>query len=138
MSDQFAAALRAWADKVNGNLDGLARQTCQETAQRAVGATPVDTGFLRGNWQPSIGEMKVVEPAPAAGGDIALVCAGIKAGDVFYMTNNTAYAKRLEYGFEGKDSLGREYHQAGRYFVRDTVAQWPSIVEQIARELGAQ
>lgn len=138
MSD-FEAALSAWYDKVEGQIDALARQSCQETASEVVKATPVDTGFLRANWQPSIGDMKVTEPKiGGSGADIALVCSGLKAGDTFHMMNNVAYAKRLEYGFEGKDSLGREYHQAGRYYVRDTVARWPQIVETVAKGLGAQ
>lgn len=136
----FIAGLEAWASKVGEQADALARQTCQETAERVHAATPVDTGNLRGNWQPSIGgvptEPQDSAPADAALADISLVCAGIKAGAVFHMANNAAYARRLEYGFVGTDSLGRTYNQAGRYYVRDTVAKFREIVDEVAADLG--
>jgi hypothetical protein len=61
--------------------------------------------------------------------------ADMKAGDVFHMRNNAAYARRLEYGFVGPDSLGRVYNQAGRYYVSDTIKRWPLIVAAVAKDL---
>lgn len=135
---EFAAKIRKWAEQLDNDLNALARQSCQEVSAQVVQATPVDTGFLRGNWQPSIGEMATTAPEAGKAPDYTAVASDIECGDIFYMTNNTAYAKRLEYGFEGKDSLGREYHQAGRYYVRDTLSKWPEIVSGVARELGAE
>ena len=135
----FRAALGKWADKVGEQADGLARQVCQEMGYRVVLATPVDTGFLRGMWQPTIGDVASFAPKAvnmAAGPDVSLVCAGIKAGDVFNMANGTAYARRLEYGFVGKDSLGRTYNQVGRYYVRDTVAKFREVVDEAAAGMG--
>jgi hypothetical protein len=40
----------------------------------------------------------------------------------------------LEFGFVGTDSLGREYHQAGRAWVRLAQQQWPQIVARTAAE----
>ncbi len=134
---EFKAALGAWAAKVGKQADGLARQVCQETAYRTLVATPVDTSNLRGNWQPSIGGYSLgVKDGVGIEPDVSLVCAGVKAGDVFYMVNNAAYARRLEYGFVGEDSLGRHYNQQGRYFVRDTVAKYREIVTMCAADLG--
>lgn len=135
---EFKAALAEWADKVGAQADALARQVCQETGFRVVKNTPIDTGFLRGSWQPSIGEImtSAKEAVTDSVADVALVCTGIKAGDVFYMTNNAAYARRIEYGFVGQDSLGRHYNQPPRYFVRDTVAKYREIVTMTAKDLG--
>lgn len=135
---EFSAKLQQWAERVGNDVTALARQACQEVSSQVVQATPVDTGFLRGNWQPSIGQMAGAIPEAGKAANYALISADIKPGDVYYMTNATAYAMRLEYGFEGKDSLGREYHQAGRYYVRDTVANWPQIVESLSKELEAK
>ena len=135
----FRAALDKWAKKVGDQADALARQVCQEMGYRAVLATPVDTGFLRGMWQPTIGAWATEPPKAvnmAAGPDVSLVCSGIKAGDVFNMANGAAYARRIEYGFVGQDSLGRTYNQMGRYFVRDTVAKFREVVDEAARDLG--
>lgn len=135
---EFKAALASWADKVGEQADALARQVCQETGFRVVYHTPLDTGFLRGSWQPSLGAIQTGDKAAASDSiaDVALVCTGIKAGDVFYMTNNASYARRIEYGFVGQDSLGRHYNQPPRYFVRDTVAKYREIVTMSAQDLG--
>lgn len=42
----------------------------------------------------------------------------------FVVGNNTARAKRLEYGFVGKDSLGREYHQPPYPSMRPALWYW--------------
>lgn len=141
-SRAFRANLSEWVKKVGNQADALARQVCQETSERVVENTPVDTGFLRGSWQPMIGKEALTGVVPAATGgaypppDVSLICAGIKAGDVYTMLNGAAYAKRLEYGFEGPDSLGRVYHQAGRYYVRDVVVNFDAIVAGEAAKLG--
>lgn len=139
---EFTARLGAWAAKVDDGLAALARQVCQETSVRVVTATPVDTGFLRGSWQPSIGglaqaESSVADPGGAkAQADIALTCTGLKIGDTYYMVNNASYARRLEYGFVGEDALGRTYNQTGRFYVRDAVAKFEQIVDSVAADLG--
>lgn len=128
---QFTADLGAWAKKAGDKLDALARQACQEISYKVVYQTPVDTGFLRSSWQPSIGTPKSAQGAIGAQakplGDVALVCAGVKAGDIFWMTNNARYAKFVEYGTS---------KMAGRFYVTDTTSQWNSVVQKVAKELG--
>ena len=107
-----------------------------------VEATPVKTGFLRGSWYASIGE-----PEPTAGAAdpsgaatvsaLNLVAAEIVPGEVYYVMNGAAYAARVEYGFVGKDSLGREYNQAPRAFVRGTVARAKLLAEAAAERVAA-
>jgi hypothetical protein len=138
---QFNADLSAWANKAQAKLDGLVRQTCQEISENTVKDTPVDTGFLRGSWQPSIGAPAAAKGALDQSGakalaDIGLVVSGVKAGDRFFLVNNAAYARRLEYGFVGEDSLGRTYNQQGRFFVTRNVKRWPLIVRRMAKVLG--
>jgi hypothetical protein len=57
---------------------------------------------------------------------------------MFWMLNATVYAKRLEYGFVGTDSLGRYYNQPGRFFVTDTCKRWPQIVQKVTSDLGVK
>lgn len=128
---QFNADLGAWAKKAGDKLDALARQVTQEVSFRVVNATPVDTGFLRSSWQPSIGTPKAAQGAIGAQakplGDVSLVCAGVKAGDIFWMTNNARYAKFVEYGTS---------KMTGRFYVTDTASQWKSVVQKVVQELG--
>lgn len=130
----FRVKIGEWAKATQSQLEGIARQTCMEMAERAVRATPVDTGFLRGSWQPAINapELKEGSPDPSGAQSIAEVMAvgnGIKPGDRFYMMNNASYAKFVEYGTS---------KMAGRFYVQSVVKQWPQIVKQVAAELGVK
>ena len=138
----FTLALQQWSARFKGDMDALARQTCQSISLGVVIDTPLDTGFLKSSWQPSIGAPELTEGAALGDGAgaraasaVGLVCAGIKAGDTYFMVNNAKYARRLEFGFVGKDKLGREYNQMGRYFVSDNMARAPYVVEQLTQEL---
>lgn len=133
-------ALAAWAAKVGNDLEALGRQACQEIAYRVVMNTPWDTGWLRGSWQPSFDGSTTkgaLDPSGAgANAKISLVAADLVPGQVFYMLNNAAYALRLEYGFVGEDSLGRVYNQPGRFYVTEVVKAWPTIVSDVAADIG--
>lgn len=144
---QFKLDLDAWSALTRQQLTALARQSIMEIAERVVTTTPFDTGFLQSSWQPSLnvlprptdddgGRSGVSSADPLA--RIGIVVQGLEAGDTFYLVNNARYAMRLEFGFVGPDALGRVYNQPGRYWVTRAVAQWPTIVEQTARDLGFQ
>lgn len=140
-SKTFMAQIGKFAQEAPEKIDALARQTVQELAKRAVEKTPVDTGFLRGSWQPSIGEPSTEHEGKEDMGGAAVQAAvsvlipEIKAGVMVYLMNNAKYARRLEYGFVGKDSLGRNYNQAGRFYVTDTAKSWPAIVRDVLADL---
>lgn len=140
-SQEFRMGFTKWGAQTNEALDALARQTCFAIAEEVHGTTPVDTGTLKGAWQPSL-DKAVDAPsegaAPSGGGSaqITAVAAGVKAGSRFFMVNHLAYAKRIEFGFVGVDSLGRSYDQKGRYFVTTAVKRWPQIVAKVAASLG--
>lgn len=143
---QFRASLNKWAKQFSLDMDALARQTAQEMSERVVRDTPVDLGFLRSSWQPSIGSSGTVtlraapkdgSAGPPPGASIALKVSEMKAGDTYRLINNAAYAMRIEFGFVGQDSLGRNYNQKGRYFVTRNVKAWPLVVDKIAKELAS-
>lgn len=131
------ADVRQWQRRFGLQLDALARQAVQEISYRVVAATPVDTGFLRSSWQPTIG---LPAGSDASSGNpeakLAVTVNGMKAGDRFYMINNAAYAKRLEWGFVGEDKLGRRFNQNGRYFVTGQLKRWPQVVAAVAKDLA--
>ena len=141
---EFEAAITDWENRVEDDLLAVARQSCQTLAFRVLTDTNVDTGYLRGSWQPAIGEMAAAIDADKVSLDpggglgqaaLAVVIANLKLGETFYYTNNCVYAMRIEYGFVGEDSLGRYYNQAGHYFTTNNVAQWGSIVTQTVETL---
>lgn len=122
----FRLNLSKWADATQEKLDAVVRQTCQEMALNVVRDTPVDTGFLRASWQPSIG--KPAENAPGAGspGTVSLVASQMEAGQTFYMINNAEYGPFVEFGTS---------RMAPRYFVTDNVKRFRSIAGKYARIL---
>lgn len=61
---------------------------------------------------------------------VEMVIQGAEIGDTIYLGFQAAYALRMEYGFVGQDSLGRNYNQRGFGFVEKTGERWPQIVKQ--------
>lgn len=101
------------------------------------GRLPVDTGFLRASLQVSIGEaLPQLIDTPEEGsfswdaGAVMLALDGAKLSDTVLAVYTAKYARRIEYGFRGKDKLGRTYNQAGTRFVALAAQRWPQIVAQ--------
>jgi hypothetical protein len=62
----------------------------------------------------------------------------LHVGEVLIVLNPVVYARRIEYGFTGVDSLGRYYNQGGHHMVGQTMAEMPAIADAaIARVGGA-
>ena len=128
----FRAKINGWATATQAQIEGLARQTCFQMAENVVRSTPVDTGFLRGSWQPSINgpadEPGSADPSGVATiAEVMLSANGMTPGDTFYMLNNAKYARHVEYGTS---------KMAGRHYVGDNVAKWPAVVAKVAKELN--
>lgn len=104
-------------------------QDVLEDAQTPVGAggrMPVDTGNLRNSLA---SELNGGGFGPEGAGAYALTIAGMEIGDTARFAWTAAYAMRLELGFSGADSLGRNYEQPGRHFVGTAAAKFSAHVE---------
>lgn len=127
----FTAELNAWARKVPGAMDALARQVSQQMSENVIASTPVDTGFLRSSWQPSFGQPAAGQGAAGAQDKaltaVTMTVAGMKAGEVYYLTNNAEYAEHVEFGTT---------KMAGRFYVTDNVKRWPQVVASVTKDLG--
>lgn len=146
----FAADLGRWRTQTLERMQQLAQQSIQALAEEVVIKSPVLTGFFRGSWQPGLNAPPRASESNGQGenvtdptGDLTfmrlnLTINDIKIGDTFYLSNNTKYGPRLEFGFVGLDSLGRYYNQPGLFFVTSAMGKWPSIVEATAAELNAR
>lgn len=109
--------------------------SAQFIAEGIVDDTPIDTGFLRNSFMVSL------RPLPPIGTELGLssdtsAIAQAKLTDTIHMGFTAVYAMRLEYGFDGMDSLGRYYNQSGRFFVRNQVQRWPEYVNKSIRLAG--
>ena len=124
------ATLDAWTKKTEKRIDAVLKDATQSVVAVAQvsrdngGRMPVITNNLRNSLQSSI-----------AGGAFAegeashiLVAPQMKGGDLATFTWTAEYARRINSGFTGADSLGRNYSQVGAHFVEGAVDQWPAIV----------
>ena len=75
--------------------------------------------------------------AKYSGQDVGLVTAGLQLDQTVWLGYQAIYARRLNYGFVGQDSLGRNYNQAGAHFVEGAIAEWPSIVASAISKIKA-
>lgn len=105
------------------------------------GDVPVKSGNMARSVMVQEGSMpNVVEGATFAAPDIA-AAQTLEIGDTAYIGYQAIYARRVNHGFVGTDSLGRSYNQAGAGFVEKSAARWPQIVEvsigKVKQEMGS-
>lgn len=131
-----------WAGVSSDGLTALLRNSVQALAREASttipngGRVPVKTGNLARSVVVDTKEPQIIEGL--AKGNYSLGIAGIKPGDTIYIGWQAAYARRMNYGFVGADSLGRVYNQTGYGFAEATAAKWPTIVQAEAAKLGGR
>ncbi len=137
----FSAAVNDWAKETMDRFERIWKQSSQELGSIANNAVPVDTGFLRASFLASTESMPLIDAGKQNKerasfsedfGQISTVIEGAKLGQTIYLGWTAAYALRIEFGFNGKDSLGREYHQPPKAFARLAAAEWPTIVAGVA------
>lgn len=115
---KFTADIDAFVKKAGKRADAFVQTFCFDLFFDIVGTTPVDTGFLRSNWIPSL-----ETPAVGLGGPLNLGGAALsqaKYGQSVYLTNNTHYAAHVEYGTS---------RMRGRAMVRTALAKTPIIAQ---------
>lgn len=112
MADDFSVKISQWVEKAKSKSSQAAPAIVYAAAERLQELTPVVTGTLRAGWQ-------VQQVGPYE----------------WEITNNVAYARRINDGFIGKDSLGRYYDQSGYHMVEQVIAEMPAIAEKAIGEL---
>jgi hypothetical protein len=79
--------------------------------------------------------MPTTAAGPFSGSNVGAVTATLQSDQAIWIGYQAAYARRMNYGFVGADSLGRVYNQAGNYFVEGAILQWRSFVAESIREI---
>lgn len=132
-----ASQMRGWSERAKRNVGLVVRQSIQDVSRLAQtpkakgGRMPVDTGFLRNSY------MAGLNGSTSLSGPVAYeaVIAGMKMGDTFTAGWTAPYARRMEFGFVGTDSLGRTYNQPGNFFMENALMQWDAINQANAARL---
>lgn len=139
MTKSFAASVSDWARQSEARLTAVRRRSIELLAEEMTrtkpngGRVPFDTGFLYRSLVASISGMPTI--GKSSGGDIGAVTATLNNNQNVWLGYQAVYARRMNYGFVGADSLGRVYNQAGNYFVEGAIANWENIVRQAANEI---
>ncbi|MCE7028473.1 HK97 gp10 family phage protein [Jiella avicenniae] len=141
----FAAQVADWVHEVEGAIEAIYTDSVQDLLEEAQKNAPVKTGFLVNSLllsttaMPAIKETeKPADGAKYAPAEISASIIGEGFGSVLYAGYTAAYAARLEFGFEGVDTLGRVYRQSPRMFVGLAAQNWPNIVQRNAQRLSAK
>ena len=133
MVGTFAAQVGAWATKVDGAIEVIFRESCQELVATLNSLAPVDTGFLRSSLVASTTAMPMIRAAdgqvPGDLGEIVLVIAGLEPGEVLYLGYTASYGPYVAYGANGRP---------GRPWVDMTAQRWPQIVAAKSAEVRAR
>lgn len=93
-----------------GNKAGVVvRFTALELQSMMIEKSPVDTGRFKGNFQAGVGSPNLdtsSAPGSNAKGRTQAVLQGWKPGQTIFLTNNMAYAQRLENGWSKQAPSG--------------------------------
>lgn len=131
-----------WADVQQDNILAVFQRALVLLGQELIrtkgdgGNLPKVTGNLARSLLAKIGEgIAISDAKDFAGTDVGIIAATAVLGDTVSLGFQAAYAKRMNFGFVGPDSLGRVYNQSGNHFVERAINLWPSIVDQAIQEV---
>lgn len=92
------------ADRLTESVEGLITDIGEEIGRELLPATPVDTGFARANWRPSINfpsdtPVSFLDPSGQATiSRIISVAKRFRVGDTIFITNRIDYIDQLNRG----------------------------------------
>lgn len=112
MADEFDISIAKWVDRQKARKAEYVQAFGENLVTRLKEHTPVVTGNLRARWHVA----EITE-------------------DHLLIVNDAAYARRVNFGFNGKDSLGRSYHQRGSHIVEQTLVDVAEIARQTEEDL---
>ena len=130
--DQFKADTM---QKMRAVMQESIQDVCDDmqTPKAKGGRMPVDTGNLRNTLASELNGSGF----GAAGSDsYVLTIANMDPGDVARFAYTAAYARRMELGFVGEDSLGRSFNQMGNHFMGSAAARFSDHVTRNTAKLA--
>lgn len=137
----FTAQLAEFEKLTTQNLKYVASESVQDVLEAAQtpqrGISKGATSFVEGKIP--VAESDLINSLTSDGTEGAesytVAIAGYEIGDSMEFTWTAPHAMRMEMGFTGTDSLGREYNQEGRHFVGANARRFPEFVEKRAKEI---
>lgn len=137
----FAESIGKWASETPKRIEAVHKTALEKLAMEMTrtkaegGNVPYDKGNLYRSLTADPNGLPPISDQPATGSNATAVIATLSPYQPVYFGYTAAYARRMNYGLVGADSLGRVYNQPGNYFVERAVALWPQIVDEAVQEV---
>lgn len=137
----FSETIGKWASQTPERVGAVHKRALEKLAMEMTrtkaegGNVPVDTGNLYRSLVASTSGMPPTSDKPAVGSNINSVIAVLSTNQPVWFGYTAKYARRMNFGFVGADTLGRVYNQQGNHFVERAVAMWPQIVAESVQEI---
>lgn len=142
---RFSSSVDAWVMETEKRLNAVFRLSTQKVIQFMQDDVPYRDGFLRASLVVQVNQDVPKADRTASDGlgpyneaYMKVAITGAVAGDRITAGYTMVYANRLEYGFVGTDSLGRNYNQPPRGWTRKAVARWNEAVRAATAEAIAR
>lgn len=138
---KFTSQVKSFTKAAEGEMLKNFRSMCREVCKRIIMRTPVDEGWARGSWSPSVGSpvrpQKIADPTgEITTAKVDAVLATLKLGQKFYLVSYLPYIKVLEFGLypnPPKGGSGKTINgfstQAPAGMFRITLAEVPTIMK---------
>lgn len=146
MAQTFTADIQKWKNLTAAKIKKVAINSIQDTlegAQSTARGISVGGTLIEGRIPVASGDLVNSLSSQVLGGggstgaaSYTVALSGFEIGDVMRFEWSMAYARRIELGFVGTDSLGRTYEQKGWHFVGKNAARFSEFVDKNARLVG--
>ncbi len=137
----FTAQLAEFEKLTTQNLKYVASESVQDVLEAAQtpqrGISKGATSFVEGKIPVAVSDLinSLTSVGTEGAESYTVAIAGYEIGDSMEFAWTAPHAMRMEMGFTGTDSLGREYNQEGRHFVGVNARRFPEFVEKRAKEV---
>lgn len=137
----FLSAVNKWTRETEERSTDAFREGVKDFYDEMWRETPVDTGNLRNSLIATKDGTASVQGPTGPGyynsgiPQSYMVIDGLELGDRVSLVYQATYARRLNLGFVGADSLGRMYNQAGRFWIEAVGSRYRSIMRAAATRL---
>ena len=144
MAKPFKQLVSEWAKQSEARLTAVYRRSFELLGEEMAttvpegGRVPFKTGNLARSVLASKDGLPEATSGPPRGSNVGLVAATLKMDETAWIGYQAVYARRMNYGFVGADSLGRVYNQEGFHFIEYAIAVWPTIVELASEDIQAR
>lgn len=145
----FADLVGDWAAETQDRIDVVYARSVELLGDELTMTRPEGgrVPFLTGNLARSLLASTTAMPmqgtdgakySGGVGSSLGTITATLTAQEEVWLGYQANYAHRLNYGFVGQDSAGRNINQEGAHFVEYAASVWPTIVALAAEDVRRQ